>query len=568
MDRNLVLAIVFSGLIILGFQYYFQSVAPPHPKQPTTKEDVKGAEKPSPPKPEHAAAPEERASTLASEPTSVKQMSADTTGARQESLIVVDGPQYEATLSTRGGRIVSFKLKNYKVSLSGDELEDIFNQTGPDTAGPTLMLTTRDETLVDSAVDYRTESPKSVKLEPKGAAATVTFEAPTSANVIVTKKFVFKPDTYEVNFGLSLANKSAENRNFLLTLPWRKVFSTSTAQKFSWDSAEILLNGQLKDYPFKSIKGEEEPSGDIEWAGLGDTYFFKALVFAAKPASKVSLLKPSPDGLSEIRVRYGAIDLAPGDSSEQKFSLYLGPKERTALQAAGDNLGKALVYSYYWLLNVMAEGLMIFLRFCNTGFEIFGVKIPGTRNYGIDIIILTIVIKLLFIPLSHKSMKSMKRMQDLQPQLAKIKEKHKDDKAAVNKATMDLFKEYKVNPLGSCWPMFLQLPVFIALYQALAYAIELRHAPFVCFPSIYLCIQDLSAPDPHYITPVLMGGTMLLQQWLTPGGGDPTQRKMMLIMPVVFTWLFLSFPAGLVLYWLVSNILTIAQQIITNKMAS
>jgi YidC/Oxa1 family membrane protein insertase len=567
MDRNLVLAIVFSVVIILGFQFYFQSVAPPPPKQPTTKESVKGAETPSQPKTEQAKPGEEKTPTLASQPTAVKPMAAETAGARQETLIVVDGPKYEATLSTRGGRIVSFKLKDYKVSLHGAELVDLFNQTGPDTAGPTLMLTTRDDTLVDTAVDYHTDSPAKVKLQSQGAGATVTFEVATNANVVITKKFVFRPDTYEVNFGFSLANKSTETRNYLLTLPWRKVFSTSSEQKFAWDSAEILLNGQLKDYLFNSIKGEEEPSGNIEWAGLGDSYFFKALVFAEKPATKASLLKPG-NGLAEIRVRYGAIDLAPGASSDQKISLYFGPKERTALQAAGDNLSKALVYSYYWLLNIMAEGLMIFLRFCNTGFYIGGTKIPGTGNYGIDIIILTVVIKLLFIPLSHKSMKSMKRMQDLQPQLAKIKEKYKDDKAAVNKATMDLFKEYKVNPLGSCWPMFLQLPVFIALYQALAYAIELRHAHFVCVPSIYLCIQDLSAPDPYYITPVLMGATMLLQQWLTPGGGDPTQKKMMMIMPVVFTWLFLSFPAGLVLYWLVSNILTIAQQIITNKMAS
>jgi YidC/Oxa1 family membrane protein insertase len=164
-------------------------------------------------------------------------------------------------------------------------------------------------------------------------------------------------------------------------------------------------------------------------------------------------------------------------------------------------------------------------------------------------------------------MKSMKRMQDIQPQIQKLREKYKDDKAAINKATMELFREQKVNPLGGCWPMFLQLPVFIALYQALSYAIELRHAPFVCIPSIFLCINDLSAPDPYYVTPILMGGTMVLQQWMTPSGGDPTQKKMMLLMPVVFTYLFLSFPSGLVLYWLVSNVLSIAQQVITNKMA-
>jgi YidC/Oxa1 family membrane protein insertase len=157
-------------------------------------------------------------------------------------------------------------------------------------------------------------------------------------------------------------------------------------------------------------------------------------------------------------------------------------------------------------------------------------------------------------------------MQEIQPEIAKLREKFGNDKQALNKATMDLFKQYKVNPLGGCWPMFLQLPVFIALYQTLSYAIELRHAYFLCIPSIFLCIKDLSAPDPYYITPILMGGSMVLQQWMTPTTGDPMQKKMMLLMPVVFTYLFLTFPSGLVIYWLVSNVLSIGQQLITNKL--
>jgi YidC/Oxa1 family membrane protein insertase len=262
------------------------------------------------------------------------------------------------------------------------------------------------------------------------------------------------------------------------------------------------------------------------------------------------------------------VDLPQGQPVPIDLSVYLGPKEERALSAAGENLPRALFYSNYKILDIVSEYLIAFLRFCNSGFTVAGIRIPGTHNYGWDIIILTVLIKILFIPLTHKSMKSMKRMQEIQPQIAKLKEKHKDDKAAINKATMELFREQKVNPLGGCWPMFLQLPVFIALYQALSYAIELRHAPFLCMPSIYLCINDLSAPDPYYVTPVLMGGTMVLQQWMTPTGGDPTQKKMMLMMPVVFTYLFLSFPSGLVLYWLVSNVLSIGQQLITNRMAA
>jgi YidC/Oxa1 family membrane protein insertase len=292
------------------------------------------------------------------------------------------------------------------------------------------------------------------------------------------------------------------------------------------------------------------------------------MVFGENPAGRVRLYKPSPEGFAEIWVRYGAVDVPQGQKIEKNLALYLGPKERHALDLAGHDLSAALFYSNYWLLDKTAEYLLLFLRFCNTGFDLFGIRIPGTHNYGIDIIILTIIIKILFIPLTHKSMKSMKRMQDLQPQIAKLREKFKDDKAALNKATMEMFREQKVNPLGSCWPMFLQLPVFIALYQALSYAIELRHAPFVCIPSIYFCVADLSGPDPYYVTPILMGATMVLQQWMTPSSGDPMQKKMMLIMPVVLTYVFLTMPSGLVLYWLVNNVLSIGQQAITNKMAA
>jgi YidC/Oxa1 family membrane protein insertase len=169
------------------------------------------------------------------------------------------------------------------------------------------------------------------------------------------------------------------------------------------------------------------------------------------------------------------------------------------------------------------------------------------RNYGLAIIILTCIIKVVFHPLTKYSLHSMKEMQKIQPQLNALKQKYKDNKEKLNKELMALYKRYKINPLGGCLPMVMQIPVFIALYEVLSVAIELRHAPFV------LWITDL-------VTPLLMGATMFIQQKMTPSAMDPAQAKIMLIMPVVFTFLFMSFPSGLVLYWLVNNVLTIAQQ--------
>jgi YidC/Oxa1 family membrane protein insertase len=183
-----------------------------------------------------------------------------------------------------------------------------------------------------------------------------------------------------------------------------------------------------------------------------------------------------------------------------------------------------------------------------------------------------VVIKILFIPLTQKSLKSMREMQKLQPEMAKLRERYKDKPEEMNKQVIELYRRHKVNPLGGCLPMVLQIPVFIGLYQALLNAVELRHAPFVGW------IEDLSAPDrlgawnlPFVEPPgvpiltLLMGASMFLQQWMTPSGADPAQQRMMLIMPVIFTFMFINFPSGLTLYWLVNNVLTIAQQYAINR---
>jgi YidC/Oxa1 family membrane protein insertase len=196
-----------------------------------------------------------------------------------------------------------------------------------------------------------------------------------------------------------------------------------------------------------------------------------------------------------------------------------------------------------------------------------------TGSYGIDIILLTVLIKLLTAPLTHKSFVSMKQMQKLQPQMARLQEKFKDDREKLNKEIMELYRRNKVNPLGGCLPMVLQIPIFIGLYNALLTPIELRHAPF-------MWIKDLSRPDWESlpltvagwsfgvpILTLLMGASMFIQQWMTPSAGDPNQRRMMLLMPIVFTAMFINFPSGLTIYWLVNNILSIGQQYLVNRMS-
>jgi YidC/Oxa1 family membrane protein insertase len=289
----------------------------------------------------------------------------------------------------------------------------------------------------------------------------------------------------------------------------------------------------------KSDEAAQIGRGEVNWLGLEDKFFLLAMM----PGSG-SDFSWKQDFVTEDSARTElafSMDLKPGETKGFAFNSYIGPKEYKILKEMPGEIEGAIEFGFFAF---MAKPVLSVLNF----FQRY------VSNYGIAIIILTVLIKLAFYPLSKKSMSSMKDMQKLQPQMKAIKEKFKEDKPRQNKEIMDLYKRHKVNPVGGCLPMILQIPVFIALYEVLSVAIDLRHAPFM------LWITDLSAMDPYYISPVLMGGSMFLQQKMSPSGMDPMQAKMMMMMPVVFTFLFLKFPTGLVLYWLVNNILTIIQQ--------
>jgi YidC/Oxa1 family membrane protein insertase len=241
------------------------------------------------------------------------------------------------------------------------------------------------------------------------------------------------------------------------------------------------------------------------------------------------------------------------------YTVYVGPKEFSALNAVNPSLDRAIDFGWS---HFIARPLLSLLRLSHS----------VTGNYGIDIILLTVLVKLIFFPLSLKSFKSMAEMQKLQPQLEQLRAQYQNDREALNREMMEMYRRHKINPLGGCLPLLVQFPVFIGLYQALMMAIELRQAPFFGW------IQDLSQPDrlgtfalPFVDPPgvpvltILMGGTMIMQQAMTPMPGDPVQQKMMMLMPIIFTIMFVNFPAGLVLYWLVNNVLSIAQQYAYNK---
>jgi YidC/Oxa1 family membrane protein insertase len=242
--------------------------------------------------------------------------------------------------------------------------------------------------------------------------------------------------------------------------------------------------------------------------------------------------------------------------AKQTVRVYVGPQSQPLLEATDPSLDKLIDLGFF---SPLARPMLQFLRLLN----------DWVHNYGVTIILATILIKIAFWPLTQTSYKSMQAMQKLQPKLKELQVIYKDDRQGLNRAMMQLYREHKVNPMGGCLPMVLQIPVFFAFYNALLYSIELRHAPFICWDTglwwIGRGICDLSVYDPSYITPVLMGVTMFIQQKMTPTTGDPMQAKIMQFMPLMFLMFFLKAPAGLVIYWLVNNVLSIAQQMLINR---
>jgi YidC/Oxa1 family membrane protein insertase len=265
-----------------------------------------------------------------------------------------------------------------------------------------------------------------------------------------------------------------------------------------------------------------------------------------------------PVGRATIAVQ-ASPTIEPGKAWEGHVTVFVGPKEYDRLKAVGlegaINFGGFPVPRHWGGLPMEWLGVPILLLM-NWVYHHVG-------NYGIAIILLTVVSKILFFPLTVKSMRSMKAMQALQPQINALRNKHKSDPQRLQRETMELYREHKVNPMGGCLPMIAQVPIFYALYLALSVSVELQGATFFCFGRLFgahLWICDLASHDPTYILPIFMGVTMFMQQRMTPVAGDPRQAKMMLVMPFIFTFMFLNLPAGLVLYWTISNVLQIFQQ--------
>ena len=473
-------------------------------------------------------------------------------------VIKINTPFYSLKINEKGAAITSFVLSKYRENINDDspnkEMIPKEIEAGTILAGfagnsvpgieNALFVSDADSELIDLK-----EGNKEIR-----------FYWKSPQGVIIEKKFNLSADTYLIGLTVNIINQSPESIKDKLFVSLNSFYTDKSGSQ-SFEGPSALINNSLEQIKLNDIEEKNTYSGVLKWVAVQDRYFMAAIIPKISLETEMRLSLKDKKYLEAKYLNPGK-EIRPGAQEQVEFNIFFGPKSLNLLGSLGYDLNKSINFGWF---DFIAKPFLYFMNFLYK-------FIP---NYGVAIILLTIIIKLLFWPLGSKSYKSMNEMKKIQPLLAGIKEKYGNDKKRMNEEVMGLYKTYKINPLGGCLPMVAQIPVFFALYRMLYETIELRHAPFMFW------IKDLSAPDrlfsfafsipfmePPYGIPVLtiiMGATMFIQQKMTPAVGDPTQAKMMMILPFVFTVIFVNFSAGLVLYWLINNVLSILQQYIISR---
>ncbi|NNL76422.1 MAG: membrane protein insertase YidC, partial [Desulfobacterales bacterium] len=524
-QARLLIAIVLSALVFLVWQFFFvdkedaQKSAKKVVQPPVSEESIKET-KPYSQEPKIAKA--DQTSITATE---------DSKPGRLARSITVDTPFYRAQLSGNGAGISSFILKKYREKVAKDSpLQELLP---PKASIETVLTGFSGKSLagLDNAVFSTNLNVDVIKVTE--AVQEIAFYWKSEEGVVVEKTYKFLPDSYLIGLDITIKNGSDRALQDKLFVALNGLVPDDS-RVYGFEGPSALIDEKLEEVKIKKIADKNTYTGTMKWMAVQDRYFMMSIVPQQVEDASMRLAVKG-DRVLEARYVNPVGDIRPGTQQSYRYSLFFGPKSMKILKELGHDLDKALNFGWFDILAKPCVWLMNLL---------YGV-IP---NYGVAIIILTILIKIVLWPLGSKSYKSMSEMKKIQPLMKEIREKYKNDKKKMNEEVMSLYRTYKINPLGGCLPMVVQLPVFFALYRMLYQAIELRHAPF------FFWIDDLSAPDrlfhfgfsvpfmePPYGIPVLtiiMGASMLLQQKMSPPMGDPTQAKMMMFMPLIFTVIF------------------------------
>jgi YidC/Oxa1 family membrane protein insertase len=464
-----------------------------------------------------------------------------------EDLISIRTDSFDIRIDPVGGDIVHLALPLYlkQIDVADDPFVLLDNQPGREYIAQSGLIGANGVDNDGRAI-YRATS-TSYSMSESSDSLNVDLTTTTADGIEVIKRYGFNRNSYLIDISFIVNNRSSENwqANAFGQIKRDAFDDPSDAGGFGRTYLGFVTT--MADDPYIEIEFDDiddNGSDTIEttggWVGFSQHYFITAWVPDSESLNRITTRKNGNDQY------YGeftssAFQVAAGETGNHNIQYYAGPKDQYVLRDISPGLDKTIDYSFLWFI---ASPIYWLLSRINS---VIG-------NYGISIVLLTVVVKSAFYKLSETQYRSMAGMRRLMPKMQQLKESYGDDKMKLQKATMDLYKKEKINPFGGCLPMLVQMPVFIALYWVLLESVELRHAPFM------LWLNDLSVRDPFFILPLLMGGTMYLQTTLSPAPADPMQAKVMKMMPIMMTLLFLWFPAGLVLYWLTNGGLGILQQ--------
>lgn len=463
-------------------------------------------------------------------------------------IVKVKTDTLEISIDTRGGDIIEAKLLKYDESLGSQTPFVLFNNDSKTRYIAESGLVGKEGPDTKEGQALYTTSETSYELAPGQNNLVVKLNWQNRDGVKVTKLFTFVRDSYEIKVGYEVDNASKQ--------PWEGSLYTQLSRTDNpppshgglvnlatyFGAAVSTPQKPFDKVDFSSMK-EKKLDQEVKggWAAMIQHYFISAWVPEKEITSRYYSSANPQNGLYTIGMIEQPQTVQPGGKWTTQAKLYAGPAIADKLEKTAPGLKLTIDYGWFWMISGVIFYVMQLI------YDVVG-------NWGWSIVIVTIIIKLLFYHLSSKSYRSMSALKRLQPRIESLKEKFGNDRQKLTQATLELYRQEKVNPMSGCLPILVQIPVFIALYWVLIESVELRQAPFI------LWIHDLSQHDPYYILPVLMGLSMFVQQRLNPPPPDPMQAKIMMLMPVVFTVLFANFPAGLMLYWFVNNTLSFMQQ--------
>jgi YidC/Oxa1 family membrane protein insertase len=544
-EKRMLIAFVISALIFIVWAKLFPPPEPiPEVEGPVEERVVEGEEEDSYVREERAEEGVEEAAEIVAEATE-EEMVKEATEARMEESVSFENGSIVLELSNRGARIKSLQLIGYEGDDKKGNPLDIVQHFESERRTTTLQLIENgvpDERLYE--VERFDDGCFMRWADGKGSS--------------VEKELHIDPDGYGIELSIR-ATGIMKDARLSLGSGMRDTGPVEMKNRLSqWGNAVVAKTEDVESIKRTKVKErkEYEPNG-LLFVGFEDTYFINVI----RPTSRVrdiwveplSYRPPPKEGeqeQDEVTILEVSVGLSEGRIEAE---LLAAPKEYNLMRSVGGGLERTVDFGFFHPISVFFMKALWWL------YERVG-------NYGLAIILLTIAIRIVLFPLMHKSTVSMRRMAKLQPKIKAIQNKYKKQKTdpqirqKMSQETMELYRQEGVNPVGGCLPILVQLPILWALYRLFLEAIELRHAPFM------LWIDDLSAKDPYYVTPVLMAATMWLQQKLAPQTGDPQQQRIFRLMPLIFGFMFLNFPAGLVLYWLTNNVITILQQEITLRM--